>query len=375
MLYFKDALGNKTPVIATSAQLTKTINQVDQLSMTFTNYGTNNTAAKMLQPRSLIFNDDTGESYRLQTVDTSNIGGYVNCTATFLGVIHDLNDHYVSDKLTKTQSLDSCMSLITAGTGVTYTIHDSFSDYSFSEDFGTGKSLDLFLNTLMSDFGFEWTSTGKHIDIYKTIGKRNAFVWLDGLNINSLTSQSDYTSIATHITGTGKMDDKQKPLATAEYTSPNANTWGVIDADPISDERFTSNDTLLAYLKSKLQDVPLIQRTATLNNFKNNGIPGVVNDSSIGNYGFIRDRNGIDVETRISETIIDLVKPATSSITFGNISKSFTQITAILQTAHNDSGKQIKQLKAGLDAVDGNNLIIDTNTLAKLNALGGVVNG
>lgn len=375
MLYFQDALGNKAPVIATSAQLTKTINQVDQLSMTFTNYGTNSTAAKMLQPRSLIFDNDTGESYRLQTVNTSNVGGYVSYTATFLNAIHDLNDHYVSGKLTKTQSLDNCMSLITAGTGITYTIHDSFNDYSFSEDFGAGMALDLFLNTLMNDFKFEWTSTSKHIDIYKTIGKRNAFVWLDGLNINSLTSQSDYTSIKTHITGTGKLDDKQKPLATAEYTSPNAKTWGVIDTDPISDERFTSNDTLLAYLKSKLQDVPLIQRTATLNNFKNNGVSGVVNDSSIGNYGFIRDRNGVDVETRISETVIDLVKPATSSITFGNISKSFTQIAAILQTAHNDSGKQIKQLKAGLDAVDGNNLIIDTNTLAKLNALGGVVNG
>lgn len=375
MLYFQDALGNKAPVIATSAQITKTINQVNKLSMTFTNFGTNSTAAKMLQPRSLIFDDDTGESYRLQTVDTSNIGGYVSCTATFLSVIHDLNDHYVAGKLTKTQSLDSCMSLITAGTGFTYTIHDSFSNYNFSEDFGTGMAFDLFLNTLMSDFGFEWTSTRKHIDIYKKIGYRNAFVWLDGLNINSLTSQSDYTTIATHITGTGKLDDKQKPIATAEYTSPNAKTWGVIDADPISDERFTSNDTLLAYLKSKLQDVPLIQRTATLNNFINNGIPGVINDSSIGNYGFIRDRNGVDVETRISETVIDLVKPATTSITFGNISQSFTQITAILQTAHNNSGKQIEQLKAGLDAVDGNDLITDVNTLSRLNALGGVVNG
>lgn len=375
MFYFQDALGNKAPVIETSAQLTKTINQVNQLSMTFTNYGTNNTAAKMLQPRSLIFDDDTGESYRLQTVGTSNIGGYVSCNATFLGAIHDLNDHYVSGKLTKTQSLDSCMNLITVGTAFTYSIHDSFSNYSFSEDFGAGMALDLFLNTLMNDFGFEWTSTGKHIDIYKAIGKRNAFVWLDGLSINSLTSQSDYTSIATHITGTGKLDDKQKPLATAEYTSPNAKTWGVIDADPISDERFTSSDALLAYLKSKLQDVPLIQRTATLNNFKNNGVSGVINDSSIGNYGFIRDRNGVDVETRISETVIDLVSPAKTSVKFGNMAKSFTQITAGLQVAHNESGKQIEQLKTELDAVNENDLITDTGTLEKLNALGGAVNG
>nr|WP_283094909.1 phage tail protein [Lactiplantibacillus plantarum] len=305
----------------------------------------------------------------------SNIGGGRNVRATFLGVVHDLNDHYVEKSINGSQSLDSCMQLITEGTGFTYTIHDEFDHYDFSEGFGTGSAFDLFLNTLMSDFKFEWTSAGKHIDIYKQVGKRDAFVWLDRLNLSSLTDESDYTKIATHIKGTGKLDDKEKPLATAEYTSPNAKTWGVIDADPISDERFTSNDALLAYLKSKLQDGPLIQRTATLNNFKNNGVPGVVNDSSIGNYGFIRDRNGVDVETRISETVIDLVNPATTSVTFGNIAKSFTQITAALQTSHSDSGKQIAQLKAGLDAINGNDLITDANTLDRLNALGGAVNG
>lgn len=375
MFYLRDVLGNEAPVIASAATLTRTVNQVDQLDVTFTNNGTNSAAAGMLQPRTLLINSETGESYRIQTSNGSNIGGRRSMRATFLASVHDLNDHYVEDKLTKTQSLDSCMKLITDGTGFTYTIHDSFSNYSFSEDFGGGAAFDLFLNTLMSDFNFEWTSTGKHIDIYKTVGKRNAFVWLDGLNLSSLTDESDYTTIATHIKGTGKLDDKEKPLVTAEYTSPNATTWGVIDAEPVSDERFTSSDTLLAYLKSKLQDVPLIQRTATLNKFQTNTLSGILNDSTVGNYGYIRDRNGVDVETRISETVIDLVNPETTSVTFGNKSESFTQITAGLQTAHNDSGKQIAKLKAGLNAVDGNDLITDSATLTKLNALGGVVSG
>ncbi|KWT50305.1 phage tail protein [Lactiplantibacillus plantarum] len=375
MLYLRDVTGNELPITPISAQLTKTVNQVAQLELMFINTGTNAPAVEMLQPRTLLLDSDSGEAYRIQTMNGSNIGGNRNVRATFLGSVHDLNDHYVGKSINGSQSLDSCMQLITEGTGFTYTIHDEFNHYDFSEGFGTGMALDLFLNTLMSDFSFEWTSTGKHIDIYKRIGKRDAFVWLDRLNLSSLTDESDYTKIATHIKGTGKLDDKEKPLATAEYTSPNAKTWGVIDADPISDERFTSNDTLLAYLKSKLQDVPLIQRTATLNNFKNNGVSGVINDSSIGNYGYIRDRNGVDVETRISETVIDLVNPATTSVTFGNISKSFTQITAILQTSHSDSGKQIARLKAGLDAINGNDLIIDANTLGRLNALGGAVNG
>lgn len=375
MLYLRDVKGNELPVILLSAQLTQTVNQVAQLELTFINTGTNAPAVDMLQPRTLLLDSDSGEAYRIQTMNGSNIGGNRNVRATFLGVVHDLNDHYVDKSIKGSQSLDSCMQLITEGTGFTYTIHDEFNHYDFSEGFGTGSAFDLFLNTLMSDFKFEWTSTGKHIDIYKQVGKRDAFIWLDRLNLSSLTDESDYTKIATHIKGTGKLDDKEKPLAAAEYTSPNAKTWGVIDADPISDERFTSNDTLLAYLKSKLQDVPLIQRTATLNNFKNNGVSGVINDSSIGNYGYIRDRNGVDVETRISETVIDLVNPATTSVTFGNITKSFTQITAELQTSHSDSGKQIARLKAGLDAINGNDLITDANTLDRLNALGGAVNG
>ncbi|MDH5112272.1 phage tail protein [Lactiplantibacillus plantarum] len=375
MFYLRDVTGNELPVIPISAQLTETVNQVAQLELTFINTGTNASAVGMLQPRTLLLDSDSGEAYRIQTMNGSNIGGSRNVKATFLGAVHDLNDHYVEKSIKGSQSLDSCMQLITEGTGFTYTIHDDFNHYDFSEDFGTGLAFDLFLNTLMSDFNFEWTSTGKNIDIYKQVGKRGAFVWLDGLNLSSLTDESDYTTIATHIKGTGKLDDKERPLTTAEYTSPNATTWGVIDAEPISDERFTNSDSLLAYLKSKLQDVPLIQRTATLNDFKTNSVPGMINNSEVGNYGYIRDRNGVDVETRISEIVIDLVNPATTSVTFGNMTKSFTQITAGLQTAHNDSGKQIEQLKAGLDAVDGNDLITDTSTLARLNALGGAVNG
>ncbi|QJY42160.1 phage tail protein [Lactiplantibacillus plantarum] len=375
MFYLRDVTGNELPVIPISAQLTETVNQVAQLELTFINTGTNASAVGMLQPRTLLLDSASGEAYRIQTMNGSNIGGSRNVKATFLGSVHDLNDHYVEKSIKGSQSLDSCMQLITEGTGFTYTIHDDFNHYDFSEDFGTGLAFDLFLNTLMSDFNFEWTSTDKHIDIYKQVGKRDAFVWLDGLNLSSLTDESDYTTIATHIKGTGKLDDKEKPLATAEYTSPNATTWGVIDAEPISDERFTNSDSLLAYLKSKLQDVPLIQRTATLNDFKTNSVPGMINNSEVGNYGYIRDRNGVDVETRISETVIDLLNPATTSVTFGNMTKSFTQITAGLQTAHSDSGKQIAQLKAGLDAVDGNDLITDANTLDRLNALGGAVNG
>ena len=356
MLYLRDVFGHEAPVKPTAASLTETVNQVAKVDLSFFDNSNNSTAAAMLQPRTILVNSETGEQYRIQTVSGTNVGNHRSCKATFLGVLHDWNDHHIDGVLTGTQSLDACMHLITANTGVTYTIHDSFSNYAFSENFGNGKGFDLFLNTLMSDFGFEWTSNNSHIDIYKEVGKRGAFVWLDKLDLSSMSDQSDYTQIATHIKGTGKMDDNQKPLAETEYTSPNATQWGVIDADPVSDERFTDNGSLLNYLKTKLQDHPKIQRTANLNEFEQNSPRGKLNDGTVGNYGYIRDRNGVDVETRISEKVTDWLNTFSTAITFGNIDESFTQITAGLQVAHDNSGKEIEALKnsvgSGIGQVD-----------------------
>lgn len=350
MLYLRDVLGHEAPVKPTTATLTETVNQVAKVDLSFFDNDSNSTAAAMLQPRTILVNSETGEQYRIQTVSGTNVGNHRSCKATFLGVLHDWNDHHIDGVLTGTQSLDACMQLITANTGVTYTIHDSFSNYAFSENFGNGKGFDLFLNTLMSDFGFEWTSNNQHVDIYKEVGKRGAFVWLDKLDLSSMSDQSDYTQIATHIKGTGKMDDNQHPLATAEYTSPNASRWGVIDADPVSDERFTDNGSLLNYLKTKLQDHPKIQRTANLNEFEQNSPRGKLNDGTVGNYGYIRDRNGVDVETRISEKVTDWINTVSTSITFGNIDESFTQITAGLQAAHDNSGKEIESIRDSINA-------------------------
>ncbi|GKT04526.1 phage tail protein [Furfurilactobacillus entadae] len=345
MLYLRDVSGNEEPIQPTSATLTNTLNQIAKLDVSFLNNGLNEAAAGMLQPRTLLVDSTTGEQYRIQTTSGANVGDYRSCKATFLGVLHDWNDHYIESVLTGSQSLDSCMKLITANTGVTYAIHDNFDNYSFSENFGGGKGFDLFLNTLMSDFGFEWSYSNAHVDIYKKVGKDKAFVWLDNLDLFSLSDQGDFTAIATHIKGTGKMDENQHPQATADYTSPNAAQWGIIDADPVSDERFTDNNSLLDYLKTKIQDTPQVQRTATLNQFDQNTPRGKTNDGHIGNYGYIRDRNGVDVLTRVSETSSDLVNPESKSVTFGNLDQSFTQIMAGLKTAHDDSGKTIESLK------------------------------
>lgn len=99
MFYLRDVTGNELPVIPISAQLTETVNQVAQLELTFINTGTNVSAVGMLQPRTLLLDSDSGEAYRIQTMNGSNIGGSRNVKATFLGAVHDLNDHYVEKSI------------------------------------------------------------------------------------------------------------------------------------------------------------------------------------------------------------------------------------------------------------------------------------
>ncbi|ATO55921.1 hypothetical protein ATO00_11260 [Loigolactobacillus coryniformis subsp. coryniformis] len=357
VLTVKDFQGNIAPINnPTTASLVDTFGQVSQITVTFLR-SLNPNVANMMQPRTLLINEDTQQQYRLQSVSATPSGGDYSIQAVFLGILHDWNDHYVDGTIKDTQSLDACMQLLTNGTSVTYTIHDSFPNFEFSTEFGKGKAYDLFLNTLVSDFGFEFSIDNQHIDIYKTIGQQDAFVWLDTLSFNTLNEQSDYTAIATHIKGTGKMDDNSKPLATAEYSSPHVKDYGVIDADFVSDERFTNNDALLAYLKTKLQDYPLIQRTITLNN-DNTKSPFKLNKDAVavGDHGYLRARNGVDVNTRITEITRDLTGHTATQITLGNQIKTFDRITADLQLARQQAAQQITDIKNEQSTIINNNV-------------------
>ena len=347
VLTVKDFQGNEAPINSpTTASLVDTFGQVSQITVTFLR-SLNTDVANMMQPRTLLINEDTQQQYRLQSVSATPSGGDYSIQVVFLGILHDWNDHYVDSTIKDTQSLDACMQLLTNGTSVTYTIHDSFPSFEFSTEFGKGKAYELFLNTLVSDFGFEFSIDNQHIDIYKTIGQQDAFVWLDTLSFNTLNEQSDYTAIATHIKGTGKMDDNSKPLATAEYSSPHVKDYGVIDADFVSDERFTNNDALLAYLKTKLQDYPLIQRTIMLNNDDTKS-PFKLNKDTIavGDHGYLRARNEVDVNTRITEITRDLTGHTATQIKLGNQIKTFDKITAELQLSRQQTSHEISAIKS-----------------------------
>lgn len=358
-----DTLGNEAPLQIVGGQVNKSLCQVGSLS--FSAYGTaDNLGFNMLTARTLV-TIPNGQMYRIQSRGGSENGNLKQLSISCLHVLADLNDHYVKDELTKTQSLDACMKFITKGTKFTYTIHDNIANYSFSDGFGTGKALDLFLNTLMPDFGFEFTVDNYHIDIRKTVGKKDAFAIVNHEDVVNISDQADYTTIATHIIGTGKApaEGELGTTITAEYTSPASSVYGIIDADPISDERFTTTESLTNYLKSKLQDYPLIQYTSSWNQFEQMTNADSFNQIEVGNWGYLKDRYDIDVNIRISSITRYLDdKDGYSSLTFGNLMQNFTQISVNLRNnrkEQNKIGNQLKQLQNDVQNVYGMGVITE----------------
>jgi len=384
MLYISDLTGNQEPLLVSDVHITQQLNTVEQIDFTTINIPDNESAYKMLQPRSIITVPETGEQYRISENDGTTFGNNYQRTITGLQVLQDLDDHLIMDKLTGSQSLDSTMQFLTKGTKFTYTIHDSFDNFDFGEDgIGQEKALGLFTDTVMSDFNFEFKAHGYHIDIYKSLGEHNAFVYVSGSDIYTLADTGDYTQIRTHIYGVGKTtetttenssdssqssdsddsddssDDDTDTTTTsstvkAEYTSPFAKVYGVIDDDLFTDDNATTEDQLIQEMKAKLKDYPSIQYTANVNKFETNNPTDKLNDPTIGNWGYLKDRNDIDVETRVIQKDLYPQSNQEDTLTFGNFILDPNKMIAQLQSNRETDTKAIKELQSKQSNADVN---------------------
>lgn len=315
--------GDETAISAYDIQVTETVGSLYTLSFTFVENENNQVGGAMMIPRTVITDPVTKQQYRISSADPVPNNRYRVWSVSAIQVGNDLGGHYVEAKLQKTQSLKACMNLITTGTRFNYVIHGNFKNYSFSEGFGTGMANDL-LNQLASDFKFEFYFDNYTIHIKQSIGKTDAFLFVDNANVSKIAQKENYDAIKTHIKGyAGKPNEKTgKYPIEAEYTSPLANRedtkWGIIDAEPYSNENM-KKDALLASLKEQLHDYPDVEYTVDSVSF-NKTVGGFVNDTAAGNSGFLRDRYGIDITVRIQSRSFYPQEPKrVGSITFGNV--------------------------------------------------------
>lgn len=351
VIYLKNLNNDETATTVTNLTITNNLGALDQLSCELSPQAIGSVPSSMMINGTMITVPETGQQYRLQNVGLNPLGQKQSYSITAIACAIDLHDRYIDKRLNGTQSLKDCLDFITSGTPIKYTIHDTFKNYQFSDGFGGDFADSLLMGTLASDFKFEWWFDNYQLHIVKQRGKVDAFALIDGLNATGLKQTEDYTGIRTYIKGFGKpkeqKDDKNpvEYLATAEYTSPTAKLWGRKEAAVINDERFTDNKSLLEYIKSQLQDYPIVQYTVDQAVFNAND--SFHNDIEVGNSGWLKDRYDIDVDVRIIGTVTHPQDEGIAdSMTFGNKLYSFSQDQLRQRSAYKKNvtiGKNLNQ--------------------------------
>lgn len=358
VIYVKQILGDETPAIVYNLSITESLNELSTLSFTLDDSVKNKVATLMMSPQTRVLIPETGQWFRLTTVNPVSLGNTRSYQVSGVHVGTDLHDKYVESKLSNTQSLDDCMKFITDGTPFKYVIHDTFKKYSFSDGFGSDFSDSLLMNTLKDDFGFEFYFDNWDIHIYKKIGQSDQFLFIDGYNAHKISWTEDYSNIRTKIKGLGKQNDNGRYAATAEYTSPNASIWGVKQAATIQDDRFTDSGSLTNYIKGKLQDYPIIQYTMERAEFEHGAKLSNINSIKMGNSGLLKDRLGVNVDTRIvGMTYYPQDSKNNDTITFGNKIFNLAHNLAIQQKAKKANehiGKSINQLEQNVTSIMNN---------------------
>ena len=349
---------DEVPAVVNNLSITETLNEFSTLSFSFVANDRNKIAAEAMLPQTRVLVPETGQWFRLSNVSPTSTGDVRTYQVSAVHVGTDLHDRYVENKLTGSQSLDKCMKLITNGTSFKYVIHDKFNNYSFSDGFGADYADSLLMNTLKDDFKFEFYLDNWTIHIYKKLGQANQFVFIDGYNASKIQWTEDYSNIRTKIKGLGKQKDDGTYEATAEYNSPAQTIWGIKQAATVQDDRFTDKNSLLAYIKSQLQDYPIVQYTMERAEFEHHSKLEEINNIAIGNSGFIKDRLGVDVDVRIiGMTIHPQDTKQTDTVTFGNKLFDYVKNYARrekVRTSNESMGKSVKQLEQNMTSMMNN---------------------
>ncbi|QII49467.1 hypothetical protein G3M81_12270 [Bacillus paralicheniformis] len=283
----------------------------------------------------LVKNENTfvydNEEYIIKTQRDRTYKNGVGLEATAIHrIFDDLRNNYVYDEKTGTLRLDAMLSFALAGSGYTFEVDTTDLPLSVKvENFGWNNSLALFRD-ILEKFGAEFDYKGKKIYVAKKFGtQRNESFLKYRFNIKDPQKETDTNDFATYIRGYGKKGDDGKYQAYAEYTSPLAKIYGIKHADPVKDERYTDNESLLAAIKKQLNDRMDISLTLTAVELASMGLK----DIKKGDYVWcVIEPFDLNVQLRAvsREDYSDDSKSPT--FTFGSITQKASDIIASFNT-------------------------------------------
>ncbi|MGH0614844.1 phage tail spike protein [Bacillus cereus] len=186
------------------------------------------------------------------------------------------------------------------------------------QNFGKDNRLAL-LKKVLERYKAE-ISIDKNLVYFRTkIGEDTDFQFRYNFNIKTFERNVDTKNLATYIRGYGA-DGLMR-----EYTSPNKEIFGFIEATQINDDRFTTTEGLDRALREAIQDTPLVSITIDFVDLRKAGYPYIVPNEG-DRVLLIYEPMDIDIETRIMEIEEEYdanLEPISCRVTLANYRKDF----------------------------------------------------
>lgn len=252
-------------------------------------------------------------------------------------IFFDLIGHYVYSTIGGTKSLSDCLSFILDGTGWTFEVIGSFQSETVSK-LGEKNAVNL-LREICTIFSCEIKiEPNKKIKVMAEIGEDNDFQFRYKHNIKALSRDVDSGNIATVIKGFGK-DGLE-----LEYRSPNINVYGEIHAEPIKDERYSIQSSLLERMKKELKDAPNVSTSIEFVELKKAGYNG--EKIGLGDKVYlIYEPLGIEFQTRIMSYSYYPEAPKNSTVVIGNVKEKYGDLIDEIEEDVEEIKEDIEEVK------------------------------
>lgn len=140
-----------------------------------------------------------------------------------------------------------------ANTSFTYSLN--FSPNAIEkENWGMKTKLSLF-NDIITSINAEFEISGTLVSIEEKIGSDLSKIVRYGFNLSDMSIENDAAGFVTYGEGFGAYEDQQNqsgPRLHTSYTSPLASVYGILQAEPVDDQRYTIESNLADAIKAKI---------------------------------------------------------------------------------------------------------------------------
>lgn len=160
----------------------------------------------------------------------------------------------VYEQLNGSNTAKAYLDLIFLGTDYNYSLATSVAAFE-KQNFGMKNRLSLF-NDFISSTNLEFKIVGKTVTISEKIGSDLSTIVRKGFNMQELGLEHNIGDFVTYAKGFGAFvdpDDESKGRLEAEYRSPLADIYGILEADPLVDERYTQESSIVEKLKELVE--------------------------------------------------------------------------------------------------------------------------